>query len=425
MKVKGKDIAIMASGGIRFLDEKDITGRKVLEKSQAFAAVPTEAKEEDFARILYRQISSGITGSGTWKSTNFSESVLRKAIPMFEGKTVYKNHDTTVGEHVGTIGQAVWQDQTTNSQGVVIPSGVNAPFILDKIVHPVLVRELTSPYPPVKSVSIGVMFEWEASHDFEDEWQFSEMIGEKIDGVEVTRVATNIEQIFESSLVWEGADPYAKKIGSDGKVSLERAEYDKKHGFEKTVKEGTKEEQKEKIMQHKKILALFGVESLEEAEAKAEGVVLTAKEEYAKKDDVWKVKLADKIAELESAKKEVAELATAKATIASLETFAKHGKAAHEERVGEAKRLYIASLGADKQPSELMIQDIEASSYDVLAAKIEMFGGKVESQFTRTCNKCGCTDVSLKSSVQKDFKPEGERKEIPVSFMDELSKSKK
>jgi len=57
------------------------------------------------------------------------------------------------------------------------------------------------------------------SHDFENEWDFLNKIGTiGSDGKMVRRIAKNIFNYHESSLVWLGADPFAKAIDTEGNL---------------------------------------------------------------------------------------------------------------------------------------------------------------------------------------------------------------
>jgi len=309
---------------------------------------------------------------------------------MFKNRLVFKNHEMEIGNHVGIIGDAEWQGVTETESGVIIPAGINAPFIIDTKMYKGVAREMKSPHSPLRSVSITVEYYWESSHDFESEIEFDRYVGRELDGMEVTRVVTEIVNVWESSLVWEGADIYAKKIGADGVVSFQKAE--KNNATEKAV---ITENKKSEMENNKDIISM-------------------TKAEFDRKEDAWKSTLSAKVAELESAKTENANLA---ATIKEQSSFVEYGKAAHSERVTEATRLYVASLQG-KEPSEAMKKDIAGSSYEVLAEKIALFGGKTEASFTRTCTKCGCTDISLRSSVQSDLKdaPKSEKGGVEFGF---------
>ena len=299
-------------------------------------------------------------------------------MPLFKGKTVFRNHELEIGNHVGVIGEASWQDITETADGkAVIPAGVNAPFIVDSVLYRKEAREMLSQYSPLKSVSISVEFEWEASHDFTDPSVFNDFVGRILDGREVTRVVTKIISILESSLVWDGADKYAKKLDENGLVKLEKAEKNK--------------ESTEAVI----------IENKNNDMATEKEQISMTKEEFDRKENAWKGSFDALKAELESAKTENANLS---GVLEAQKAYVEYGKAAHLERVAEAKRLFTAN---GKTLSAAMAKDIEASSYEVLAEKIELLGGKLESSFTRTCTKCGCTDISLKSSVKSDL--EGEK----------------
>ncbi len=170
-----------------------------------------KVKEEDFFYQAFRLLSATIVGAGTWKATDFSnEAVLKKAMKLAIGKPVYKDHRTNVDNAVGTVASSSWSNRIINTEGDEIPAGINGVLKIDTKTSPKIARDIET--GAVNSNSVTVYFDWEPSHEFEEDWQFYEAIGRVIDGKMVTRVVTEIYDIYETSLVWLGADPFAKKI---------------------------------------------------------------------------------------------------------------------------------------------------------------------------------------------------------------------
>lgn len=183
-------------------------------------AVPSQ---DDYVLVPIRHLSAGIVAGGSWRSTEFPEKVLKKSAPLLQYKPMYENHSVEIGNNVALVGEVKWVGPKKDSNGVMIPGGLEAPAIIDSLLHTDLCRKLLAwPVPHIQSVSVTVVYEWEPSHDFKDsqdefDWyEFERNVGKVVEGSMVRRVATNIIDFIESSFVYLGADPYAKiKIEDD------------------------------------------------------------------------------------------------------------------------------------------------------------------------------------------------------------------
>lgn len=217
------------------------------------------ANPEDFLPFDFRHLSATIVGAGSWKATEFTEKVLREAVnrKQLDMKPSYVNHELEVGNIIGVVGKTVFQSATKGMDGQLIPAGINAPIWIDKVLHTDLCRKLTAfPVPHIQSVSVTVAYEWEPSHEFTsrdgsgepDYWEFENRIGTMVDGKMVRRIVTRIVDFYESSLVWLGADPFAKALDAKGlPINVERSavvgkdQYDAdplKHLYDKATGEG-------------------------------------------------------------------------------------------------------------------------------------------------------------------------------------------
>ena len=173
-------------------------------------------QEEDFVQAPWRLLSAGIVAAYSWRATDFSKgNVLKRSVKLLNDVPLYKNHDTSsIDNWVGKVMSPTWGESYTDSKGNVIPAGINAILHIDAKTNPKVARGVLSNI--INSNSVTVLFDWEPSHEFEDEYEFENNVGKVIDGKMVTRVATKIYDYYETSLVWLGADPYAKKIQEDG-----------------------------------------------------------------------------------------------------------------------------------------------------------------------------------------------------------------
>lgn len=180
-------------------------------------------KEEDFLPFIFRHITATTVGAGTWKATTFNEKVIKAARKLLEFKPAFVNHTLEIGNVIGVVGNAKFTPKFKAKDGTLVPGGLDAPIWIDAKLHADLCRKLQAfPVPHIQSVSITVTYEWEPSHVFtdssgnDDDWEFERKIGHIIDDEMVTRIVTKIIDIFESSLVWLGADPFAKILDENG-----------------------------------------------------------------------------------------------------------------------------------------------------------------------------------------------------------------
>jgi hypothetical protein len=133
------------------------------------------------------------------------EGVLKKAVPLFDGLTLYANHDADVNDWKGLIQEPVWDGTNT-------PNGINAKVVLDKTVDPKLARGVET--KALRSFSVTIWFTYEKSHP--DLSGFYDRLGEIVDGEMVRFIVTDITNAGEVSVVWEGEDPYAKSFSAGG-----------------------------------------------------------------------------------------------------------------------------------------------------------------------------------------------------------------
>ena len=467
MKAEGKATLSLfhelseADRGVQDKAAKEMLSREGFEalndiESSDFPIIPVR---EDFHFFPFRQLSATIVGGGGWKATDFSnEKVLKASAGLLEGKPAYLNHRIIVGEDVGHIGDVMFRKAYTNTNGDKIPSGIEAPFVIDKILQPKLVRKLSSPVSPIKSSSVTVFYDWEASHDFEDTNDFFWHLGEVIDGEMVRRIATDIIDYNESSMVWLGADPFAGMLDEKGQViNIDRAAQFSKHPnnpfkenrnydsgkkyyvfdcfdqehllhLNKSFQSFTKENETHNTM-NKQLLEFLAAQFNTTVEAIEKG---TFTAEQAKKFKVTeteafnlmktnsegftglqseKTTLEAKVTELEAEKVTLSDenktLTGEKTTLQDFkkenENFAKIGKTSLESAKEQAKKIYNSF--ANGKPDESILAELEnETELGKLNTKIAMFGGKLAENFSAFCTKCESDEnVQFRSSS-----PEGE-----------------
>ncbi len=292
-------------------------------------------KPEDFVNVPFRLLTATTVGAGTWKATDFSNAaVLKASTNMLLEKPIYYDHDTELPNWVGIIKAVKWSESFTNSDGTFVPAGIDGTLAIDAKTNPKIARGVL--IGSIFSNSVTVVFDWVPSHTFETIDQFYNQIGNiGPDGKMVTRVVTEIQDYFETSLVWLGADPFAKLIDEQGNLkNIDKSsinyskesddvkntyEKDKKYfvtfGFDKNVLALSKRkvETSENILTMKKELLA------------ALAVLLGTTEDAITVESLSKLKLADPTAEA---------INTANASLASAVTPALTAFAAEQKLAG-------------------------------------------------------------------------------------------
>jgi hypothetical protein len=150
-----------------------------------------------------RLLSAAVT---PYRKFDFSkEGVLKAAVGLFEGITLYANHYADVNNWKGFVQECVWDDKNE-------PQGINSLVVIDRIADPKLARGVET--KALRSLSVTIWFEYLRSHP--DLANFYDRLGEIVDGEMVRFIITKITQAGEVSIVWEGEDPYAKTLTAPG-----------------------------------------------------------------------------------------------------------------------------------------------------------------------------------------------------------------
>jgi hypothetical protein len=284
---------------------------------------PEQENDELYAK-LFRCLSATTTQS---RFFDFSaEGVLKAAVHMFEGKTIFANHNMDVTRWKGVTKGAVWDDKNE-------PNGVNALFVLDRAADPLLVRGVET--GALKSASATLWFSYKRSHP--ELKYFYDHLGEEVDGETVRFVVTGISNVGEMSIVWEGEDRYAKSFnaGSDPEDNFNG------------------EEPMEFSAEFLKQLSLSGEPEAEAVEAA----------------------VAKKIAGLES-------------DISTLKPEAEAGKKHLAGTREKAVALYKAAKGEEAKES-FITNVIEKADLETARSFVDEYQGAVEDAVPLTCPKCG------------------------------------
>lgn len=397
---------------------------------------PLVPSPEDFLYFPYRLISATTVGSGTWKATDFSDQkVLKASIPLLNNRPAYLNHIAQVGTEIGTVGTCEWTKQDGD-----MPAGIDGPYVLDSVLYPELCRKMLSPVSPIQSSSVTVIFDWVSSHEFENDWDFYQHVGETINGEEVRRIVTNIHQYIESSLVYQGADPYAKMKNKDGNgylnIPLNRElisnsafndENQQVELFKETkriyaisnfsadnvgklrksvyLKQSTSSEAKNEIdMSLQKAIALkLNIPESEITEEKIQSLSFLSAEEFTAAG-ANKEALSAAQAEVVSLKASVeakdGEIVSLKAAADLAKPMVENGTKFIESLRAQALDSYRKEVSLKKSTEDpIIIKEIEDSfSIEALNSKIKLFNGKLLDNFAAHCTDCGSEKVSFRSS---------------------------
>lgn len=175
-------------------------------------------KAEDFIMPTYRALSEVVVHK-SWNPVDFGKkNVLKNSQNLLIGQSIYPNHEAVVGNELGAVAEVAWEDSYTVN-GITVPAGINAKMKIDGKSNPKIARGILMDPPSVHSTSATVRFLYEKSHESLTEDEFWRQLGTyDKDGKLVRKIASKILNYNELSFVAHGADAFAQKIGSDGKI---------------------------------------------------------------------------------------------------------------------------------------------------------------------------------------------------------------
>jgi len=180
-------------------------------------------KPEDYVDVPMRFISEAIVGGESWKATDFRvPGVLKASVPLLKNKTMYKNHEQEVDNWVGVVADPYYEP-SFSQEAIEVPAGISGFARIDIKTNAKVARGLLM--GAIQSNSVTPVMKWESSHSFETPEEFYSKIGTMAsDGQMIRRMVLEVEDYLESSLVWLGADPFAKIKNSDGTlVNIDRS----------------------------------------------------------------------------------------------------------------------------------------------------------------------------------------------------------
>ena len=384
-------------------------------------------KDDEFIYPEFRLLSETIVHPKVNPIDFGKPGVLKASMPLLVGQTVNVDHETALGNAIGSVLSTRWDGESTIN-GLKVPPGINGVLKIDGKSNPRIARAVMMNPPAIHSNSVTVAFLWEQSHPEMDVNEFWSKLGSfDKDGNMIRRVVTKIKSYYETSLVNHGADPYAKLVGEDGKIAMPKHvksmlslsgqhEHDKNtHVFFIDYKnpEGTvqlssstpnnpnsseitqNKMKKEQLLQLATLLGLaFTGETPEEFAA-----MVTNAQRQAVTDAVTPLN--------ESISKKDTEIATLKTTIGEKDTEIATLKAGTGENAVE-KQSFINLVDRGKRALGLLYKGedltkqlglLEIKDFNALSLMITNFEADVEKKHPLTCQDCQSHNVSRASAA--------------------------
>ena len=133
----------------------------------------------DFYEADFRMLTKSIVSPDNWKCVDFSTgNILKDALPLFNNNPVYTDHSTYSVKNAFGIVKSVWWDAASvTAEGVSVPAGINGKFSIDTTTPMGMQLARQIAIGAIFSVSVGIEFRWDASHVFENKWDWYDNIG--------------------------------------------------------------------------------------------------------------------------------------------------------------------------------------------------------------------------------------------------------
>jgi len=156
----------------------------------------------EFLNVRFRALSQIYIGDYALDFTK--EGVLQKAVPLLKNQTVYADHCVSIHNWLGVVQNSIWDAESQ-------PPGIDADLKIDIATNPKVARGLSIQPPAIHSASVTTFFLWSKSHPEMDDNEFYYNLGKEKGGEIVRVIVDEILNFSELSLVWQGADPFAKR----------------------------------------------------------------------------------------------------------------------------------------------------------------------------------------------------------------------
>lgn len=392
-------------------------------------------KDEEFIEPMFRLLSETIV-SKNWNPTDFGQNgVLKASMKMLLGQTVNCDHETNIGNAIGAVSQVMWQESYKDGS-FTIPAGINGILKIDGKANPRIARGILMEPPSIHSNSVTVQFKWNKSHPQMEDNEFYQKLGTyDSKGVMVRRIVTEIVRYLETSLVSHGADSFAQKIGSDGKIinptfakrtwaSYEEYRDDKSKQYfftdyksdltsyqEKDDTQGSfndndaKDNHSNKNNMNEELLkfleSLFGdnMLTLEEGKEMNQENVIACIQTLVSSRNELQTSVDNLTTEKTSLTEQITNLNAEVANLKEMATVGKNHIASLRENAVET---YKKLMGDKVDETIVTMLNAETTGITTLISLTKDYQARLEEKFPLTCAKCGSKDVNRASSVSED-----------------------
>lgn len=390
-------------------------------------------KDEEFIEPMFRLLSETIV-SKNWNPTDFGQNgVLKASMKMLLGQTVNCDHETNIGNAIGAVSQVMWQESYKDGS-FTIPAGINGILKIDGKANPRIARGILMEPPSIHSNSVTVQFKWDKSHPQMEDNEFYQKLGTyDSKGVMVRRIVTEIVRYLETSLVSHGADSFAQKIGSDGKIinptfakrtwaSYEEYRDDKSKQYfftdyksdltsyqEKNDTQGSfndndandNHSNKDNMNELQKFLeSLFGdnMLTLEEGKEMNQENVIACIQTLVSSRNELQTSVDNLTTEKTSLTEQITNLNAEVANLKEMATVGKNHIASLRENAVET---YKKLMGDKVDETIVTMLNAETTGITTLVSLTKDYQARLEEKFPLTCAKCGSKDVNRASSVSE------------------------
>lgn len=358
-------------------------------------------QDGDYIHVPFRALSACPVQGGIIDFGYRNGQALKAAVGLFNGLTIFKDHDHTVDGWCGLTSGAYWDEITPG-----VPHGVNFMLDVDVKADPKVARGLLS--GALNAGSVTIKFDFEQSHPDMERDEFFMHLGDTVDGQVVRALVTEVIQCWEYSVVWQGADKFAKVIGDDGKIVTP--------GVASNSLSLQQRQEKPK-MDLKALALLLGLslgdtvtEETLTAAVKAQNINATALAAATTAKTTAETALATAQTELATTKTQVTELTnsvtkitgdlatsqtqatTLQVKVTELTPLAATGTAFLTETRSEALRLYNLVEGATA--TEAMRTLINNSTLEVAKSFCASYKDRAEQVAPLKCTACGSANLS-------------------------------
>ena len=413
-------------------------------------------KDEEFIEPMFRLLSETIV-SKNWNPTDFGQNgVLKASMKMLLGQTVNCDHETNIGNAIGAVSQVMWQESYKDGS-FTIPAGINGILKIDGKANPRIARGILMEPPSIHSNSVTVQFKWDKSHPQMEDNEFYQKLGTyDSKGVMVRRIVTEIVRYLETSLVSHGADSFAQKIGSDGKIinptfakrtwaSYEEYRDDKSKQYfftdyksdltsyqEKNDTQGSfndndandnhsnKDNMNEELL--KFLESLFGdnMLTLEEGKEMNQENVIACIQTLVSSRNELQTSVDNLTTEKTSLTEQITNLNAEVANLKEMATVGKNHIASLREN---AVTTYKKLMGDKADETIVTMLNAETTGIVTLISLTKDYQSRLEEKFPMVCASCGSHDVSRASSVAENDEKTGTQKPATTSNAEAKSTS--